>query len=61
MQTNELRGILYEFGLVLPEVHRVLLKALQDALADAAQRLPATLMESLHEQVRRIDQLSMVR
>lgn len=58
MQTNELRGILYEFGLVLPEGHRVLLKALPDTLADAAQRLPAMLMESLNEQVRRIAQLS---
>ncbi|NIF85472.1 IS110 family transposase [Comamonas sp. Tr-654] len=56
MQTNELRGILYEFGLVLPERHRALLKAMPDALADAVQRLPAMLMESLNEQVRRIEQ-----
>lgn len=35
MQTNELRGILYELGLVLPEGHRALLKAMPDALADA--------------------------
>lgn len=57
MQTNELRGILYEFGIVLPEGHRPLLKALPGALADADQRLPAMLMDSLNEQVRRIAQL----
>lgn len=56
MQTNELRGILYEFGIVLPEGHRALLKALPDALADASQRVPAILMDSLNEQVRRIAQ-----
>jgi len=48
----------YEFGLVLPEGHRALLKAMPDVLADAAQRLPAMLMESLNEQLRRIAQLS---
>lgn len=56
MQTNELRGILYECGIVLPEGHRALLKALPDALADASQRVPAILMDSLNEQVRRIAQ-----
>lgn len=49
MQTNELRGSLYEFGLVLTEGHRPLLKALPNALADAALRLTGTLMESLNE------------
>jgi transposase len=29
MQTNELRGILYEFGIVLPEGHRARLKQLR--------------------------------
>lgn len=32
MQTNELRGLLYEFGVVLPEGHRALLKELPNAL-----------------------------
>jgi transposase len=57
MQTNELRGLLYEFGIVLPEGHAVLLKALPDAMRDAKARLPAMLMDSLDEQLRRVQQL----
>ena len=57
MQTNELRGVLYEFAIVLPEGHVALLKALPDALIEAKGRLPAMLMDSLDEQVRRIHQL----
>ena len=54
MQTNELRGLLYEFGIVLPEGHRALLKELPAALAMASERLPSMFVESLQEQVRRI-------
>lgn len=54
MQTNELRGLLYEFGYVLPEGHRALLKELPEVLLKAQDRLPAMLIESLNEQVRRI-------
>jgi transposase len=57
MQTNELRGLLYEFGIVLPEGHCALLKALPDAMHDAKSRLPGMLMDSLDEQLRRIRQL----
>lgn len=57
MQTNELRGLLYEFGIVLSEGHAALLKELPAALDQAQQRLPSILMDSLHEQVRRISQL----
>jgi len=57
MQTNELRGLLYEFGIVLPEGHRALLKELPAALRDVQARLPAMLIDSLDEQVRRINQL----
>lgn len=57
MQTNEMRGLLYEFGVVLPEGHAALLKALPQALAQAQQRLPAMFIESLDEQVRRIRQI----
>ena len=57
MQTNELRGLLYEFGIVLPEGHRALLKELPAALLEAQGRLPAMLIDSLDEQVRRINQL----
>jgi len=45
MQTNELRGILYEFGIVLPEGHRALLKELPAALREAQERLPAMLID----------------
>jgi transposase len=57
MQTNELRGLLYEFGVVLPEGHRAFLKELPAALLEAQSRLPAMLIDSLDEQVRRINQL----
>ncbi|MEB0114857.1 IS110 family transposase, partial [Variovorax sp. RTB1] len=57
MQTNELRGLLYEFGIVLPEGHAALLKALPDAMREAKVRLPAMLMDSLDEQLRRVQQL----
>ena len=54
MQTNELRGVLYEFGIVLPEGHRALLKELPAALALSSERLPSMLVQSLQEQVGRI-------
>lgn len=57
MQTNELRGLLYEFGIVLPEGHQALMKGLPTALEQTQQRLPSILIDSLHEQVRRIGQL----
>ena len=57
MQTNELRRLLYEFGVALPEGHNALLKELPAALREAQNRLPAMLIDSLDEQVRRITQL----
>jgi len=57
MQTNEIRGLLYEFGIVLPEGHRALLKELPAALLEAKARLPATFIDSLNEQVRRVTDL----
>jgi transposase len=50
MQTNALRGLLYEFGEVLPEGYRAFSKAFPTALARAAERLPAMLIDSLREQ-----------
>ena len=57
MQTNGLRGLLYEFGIVLPEGHRLLLQRIQGELATAQEqgRLPTVLVESVQEQLRRID------
>ncbi len=50
MQTNALRGLLYEFGEILPEGYRAFSKAFPAALARAAERLPAMLIDSLREQ-----------
>lgn len=59
MQTNALRGILAEFGIVLPVGHRQLLKAVQGELAKAQldDLLPTDLVLSLQEQLKRIDAL----
>src|SRR5205085_12072009 len=47
MQTNALRGLLYEFGIVLPEGHQALLQKIQPELAKAADRLPGVITESV--------------
>lgn len=57
MQTNALRGLLYEFGIVLPEGHTALLKALPDTLAALDTQLPAMLLDSLREQWARVQQM----
>lgn len=59
MQTNALRRLLYEFGVVLPEGYRVLLKRIQDELAKAQEqaRLPEVVVASVQDQLRRIDSL----
>lgn len=57
MQTNEIRGLLYEFGIVLSEGHRALLKELPEALLHARSGLPAVFIECLEEQVRRVNDL----
>ncbi len=57
MQSNELRGLLHEFGIVLPKGHAALRRALPGVLAEAKTRLPGMLTDSLDEQVRRIQQL----
>jgi transposase len=59
MQTNALRGLLYEFGIVLPEGHRVLLQRIQAELAKAQEqgRLPTVVVLSVQEQLQRIDAL----
>jgi len=57
MQTNALRGLLYEFGEALPEGHAALMQALPQALARCAERLPAMLIETLREQWARVRSL----
>jgi len=57
MQTNALRGTLAEFGVAMPVGHKQLLKTIQGELARAQQLslVPADLMISVQEQIKRID------
>lgn len=59
MQTNALRGLIYEFGIVLPEGHKKLLLSVQAELAKAQQdmRLPEVVVLSVQEQLKRVDGL----
>jgi transposase len=59
MQTNAVRGILYEFGVILPEGHKRLLGCIQAELGRAQLEfnVPDELVVSLQEQLRRIDAL----
>ena len=57
MQTNALRGLLYEFGTVLPEGARSFAKAWPAALAALSEQLPAMLLDSLREQWARVQRL----
>ena len=57
MQTNEFRGPLYDFGIVLPEGHAALLKALPDALCGPVRREDPT-ASSAHGQPGRTLQAS---
>lgn len=54
MQTNALRGLLYEFGHVLPEGHSALAKAWPVALGALDGTLPTMLLDSLREQWARV-------
>lgn len=60
MQTNTLRGLLYEFGVVLPVGHEALLKCIQSELsqAQANDQIPQVLVFSIQEQRQRIDTLA---
>jgi transposase len=57
MQTNALRGLLYEFGIALPVGHTKLLQSIQGELAHAQQhnRLSDLMVLSVQEQLKRID------
>lgn len=54
MQINQLRGLLYEFGVVLPQGRRASIEAARAALAMLADQLPAMLTESLQDQLSRM-------
>lgn len=57
MQTNALRGILYEFGEVLTKGHEQLAKEIPEALGRVEQRLPAMLIDTLREQWARVQSI----
>ncbi|WP_321818824.1 MULTISPECIES: IS110 family transposase [unclassified Paraburkholderia] len=54
MQINQLRGLLYEFGVVLPQGRRASIEAAKVALASMADELPAMFAESLQDQFSRL-------
>lgn len=58
-QTNALRGILAEFDIALPNGHRELLKTIRAEVTQAEEQglLPAVLVVSFQEQLKRIDGL----
>ncbi|WKN22036.1 IS110-like element ISAzvi3 family transposase [Azotobacter vinelandii] len=54
MQSNGLRGLFYELGIVLPEGYAPLSKAMPEAFAEAENQVPPVLLESLREQWARV-------
>ncbi|APA90543.1 IS110 family transposase (plasmid) [Paraburkholderia sprentiae WSM5005] len=54
MQVNQLRGLLYEFGVVLPQGRRASIEAAKAALASLADQLPCMLADSLQDQFSRL-------
>jgi len=58
MQTNALRGLLYEFGATFAKARKALLSEAEQALLELSAQLPQMVVESLREQVARIKALS---
>jgi transposase len=58
MQTNALRGLLYEFGATFAKGRNTLFKEVEQSLEELSSQLPQMLRDSLHEQVARIKALS---
>jgi len=58
MQTNALRGLLYEFGATFAKGRNALLTDVEKALEDLSAKLPQMVGDSLREQVARIKAMS---
>ena len=58
MQSNALRGLLYEFGVTIAKGAKALLGQVEQALEGLSAQLPQMVLESLREQVARIKALS---
>ncbi len=57
MQTNALRGLLYEFGATFAKGDKALFSEIESALESLAGTLPQVVVDSLREQVNRIKAL----
>lgn len=58
MQTNSLRGLLYEFGATFAKGRQALFKDVERALEELSAQLPQMVRDSLREQVARIKAMS---
>lgn len=58
MQTNALRGLLYEFGATFAKGRKALFNEVEQALEELSAQLPQMVRDSLREQVARIKVLS---
>lgn len=58
MQTNALRGLLYEFGATFAQGRKALFKDVEHTLDDLSAQLPQIVLDSLREQVARIKAIS---
>lgn len=58
MQTNALRGLLYEFGATFAQGRKALFKDIEQTLEDLSAQLPQMVRDSLREQVARIKAMS---
>src|SRR5450830_1159829 len=58
MQTNALRGLLYEFGATFAQGRKALFKDVEQTLEDLSDQLPQMVRDSLREQVARIKDMS---
>ncbi|MFP3624532.1 IS110 family transposase, partial [Burkholderia sp. SIMBA_051] len=54
MQVNQLRGLLYEFGVILPQGRRASIDAAKASLASIADQEPAMLIDRLQDQLSRL-------
>lgn len=54
MQVNQLRGLLYEFGVTLPQGRSTAIEAAKTSLSSLADQLPAMLTDSLQDQISRL-------
>jgi transposase len=58
MQTNALRGLLYEFGATFAQGRKALFKDIEQTLEELSAQLPQMVRDSLREQVGRIKAIS---